>query len=168
MRKKLFSTILFVAMCLTISSPVLAASHADDVIQRNPNRYYYVYEYGNTIGPYDFEVSSDDASSEAAFRSRIIDGTSSFAGAWANAIGGDAASVAVEGFSSALLDKMLPKSPFYRWGIYTITSRIKTKYRVDSLDTSKRVPEDKWLVSDCILKQNGKQIDTFTITLHLK
>ena len=45
MRKKLFSTILFVAMCLTISSPVLAASHADDVIQRNPNRYYYVYEY---------------------------------------------------------------------------------------------------------------------------
>ena len=47
MKKRFLSMCLFVVMCLTISSPVLAVYNDDSVVTPNNNRYYYVYEYTN-------------------------------------------------------------------------------------------------------------------------
>lgn len=83
MKKRFLSMCLFVVMCLTISSPVLAVYNDDSVVTPNNNRYYYVYEYTNYKGPKCFTVSASDAAEEAAFRAVVTTGIGALAGYYA-------------------------------------------------------------------------------------
>lgn len=138
MKKRFLSMCLFVVMCLTISSPVLAVYNDDSVVTPNNNRYYYVYEYTNYKGPKCFTVSASDAAEEAAFRAVVTTGIGALAGYYA---GGN---MTVTKFTADMLDRLLPQSPTYRAGYYKVYARDKIKYQVDSLDPSKRVVVDRW------------------------
>lgn len=83
MKKRFLSMCLFVVMCLTISSPVLAVYNDDSVVTPNNNRYYYVYEYTNYKGPKCFTVSASDAAEEAAIRAVVTTGIGALAGYYA-------------------------------------------------------------------------------------
>lgn len=138
MKKRFLSMCLFVVMCLTISSPVLAVYNDDSVVTPNNNRYYYVYEYTNYKGPKCFAVSASDAAEEAAFRAVVTTGIGALAGYYA---GGN---MTVTKFTADMLDRLRPQSPTYRAGYYKVYARDKIKYQVDSLDPSKRVVVDRW------------------------
>ena len=138
MKKRFLSMCLFVVMCLTISSPVLAVYNDDSVVTPNNNRYYYVYVYTNYKGPKCFTVSASDAAEEAAFRAVVTTGIGALAGYYA---GGN---MTVTKFTADMLDRLLPQSPTYRAGYYKVYARDKIKYQVDSLDPSKRVVVDRW------------------------
>lgn len=107
MKKRFLSMCLFVVMCLTISSPVLAVYNDDSVVTPNNNRYYYVYEYTNYKGPKCFTVSASDAAEEAAFRAVVTTGIGALAGYYA---GGN---MTVTKFTADMLDRLLPQSPTY-------------------------------------------------------
>lgn len=158
--KKFLSMILAAAMCLSLCVPAFAA-HIPGSGEANSNRYYYVYEYSNytTLGT--ITVTEEEAQAKDTLKSLISSDLGTLflyfvpPGVTQTYWNGVSYMTATQFFTW-----IYSKDPYARWGDYEISTRYRTKYRVDSLDGSRSVA-DKWVCTHYYLTQNGTFIDEY-------
>lgn len=179
MKKKMLTLLLALVMMVSVIPGASAAGTQpqDDssTIFRDPNRYYYVTEYTDHFQSGIFIITPEEAEVKDWVKGKIAEGMG-------NIISGDLLGLSensqdfrnilgscVENFFAYVYSK----EPYARHGIYFVSLRYKIKYKVDYLDPTNKVPVDKWLVSDIVLKrenQNGipYTVDEYSHTVHLK
>lgn len=164
--RKFLSLLLALVMTMSLCVLVLAAfDNSDSVVTPDTNRYYYVYEYTDYKGPKCFTVSVADAQSEDTFRAAIAIGVGTLALYYT---GGETTTADL---AAGICDQLLPYSPTYRAGYYEVYARERIKYKVDSLDTSSRVPVDRWYCTQYNLYDSSAKTTlraSDEVTLHAK
>ncbi len=175
MKKKLLTLLLALAMMVSVVPGASAAGTLpqDDIstIRRNPNRYYNVTEYSDYYGPVDFVVEPDDAASNLKFKNAIAGAMKTVTKyAVKTYVPEVISSTIITAAANEIIDAFTTfvyyeNYPYARAGHYTVSAKIKTKYRVDSLDPSHKVKVDQWVVYDVYHQESGS---TSTHTSHLK
>lgn len=144
MKKKMLTMFLAFAMIVSVIPSTFAQSmqpqDSGNAILRNPNRYYYTTEYSDYFQSITLTIDEKDA----AYSSHVQNVASAAMGVFAgglNPIPTAAVSFAISEFVSFVA----ARSPIARMGTYVVSARYKIKYKVDSLDPTKKVPTDTWV-----------------------
>ncbi len=164
MKKKMLTTLLALVMMVSVipGASAAGAQPQDDssTIFRDPNRYYYTTEYSDIIRTNTFIITPEEALLKDAIKGALSKAMASFLTMEIPDPTG-CTTEAVE----ALFNYIYSKEPFARAGTYTVSTRFKTKYKVDYLNPSHKVKVDEWIVYGIYLLEYD---DDYTYTIRMK
>lgn len=161
----MLTTLLALAMMVSVipgaSAAVTQPQDDTSTIFRNPNRYYYVTEYTDYFKTTTITITEQDVATNQHLQNAISAGMGIFASG-VNPIAGFAIGLA----TNELISFACNGNPTARVGDYIVKTRYKTKYKVDSLDPSKKVATDTWV--EFLFDYLGDNEDPYSTSYRLK